>query len=187
MKIGFTGTRHGATILQLDFLGTLLGAPDVKELHHGDCVGADAQAHDAVMHAAKLGLAQIYIHPPVDETHRAFCKDADICVCWHGPGRHQQDPQSRLPLGECWGNGAKCGCKLYVRRTDQVVWLPPKTYFARNRDIVDAADLLIATPFNNFEEDRGGTWYTVNYARKRKKPIVIVWPTGKATIERFTC
>ena len=38
-------------------------------LHHGDCVGADEQAHDM---AVALGL-DIIIHPPADEKFRAFC------------------------------------------------------------------------------------------------------------------
>lgn len=53
-----------------------------------------------------------------------------------------------------------------------------KTHFARNRDIVDETDFLVAAPYHDSEQERGGTWYTVKYAEKRGKPVVIVWPNG---------
>lgn len=51
----------------------------------------------------------------------------------------------------------------------------------RNRDIVDACDVLVACPKGMAEERRSGTWATVRYARKRGKRIVIVWPNGTVT------
>lgn len=62
---------------------------------------------------------------------------------------------------------------------------PPKTHFARNRDIVDNSRLLTVCPRLMEEEDRGGTWYTAGYARKKKKPIWIIWPDGTATQENW--
>ncbi len=53
--------------------------------------------------------------------------------------------------------------------------LPEKTYFERNRDIVDTCDLLIACPKTDFET-KGGTWYTINYALKKKVPVVKICP-----------
>lgn len=49
---------------------------------------------------------------------------------------------------------------------------PSQTHFKRNRDIVDRCDILIATPYNNIQ--RGGTWYTINYAEKLDKPTLIL-------------
>lgn len=66
------------------------------------------------------------------------------------------------------------------------VYYPEKTHFARNRDIVKGCDLLLATPRLMTEEDRGGTWYTINFARKVGKPIIIVWPDGSELRERLT-
>ncbi len=54
----------------------------------------------------------------------------------------------------------------------------PKAYHVRNRDIVNACDLLIATPFEMSRQKKGGTWMTVNYAIEVGKPYVIVWPDG---------
>lgn len=56
-----------------------------------------------------------------------------------------------------------------------------KTHFARNREIVDESDAVIATPFESERQPTGGTWYTVGYAKKKKKRLYIVWPSG--TIE----
>lgn len=61
----------------------------------------------------------------------------------------------------------------------------PLGYFARNRTIVEASDILLSTPWTNEEMPNGGTWYTINYARKRKMPIIIFWPDGRVTKENF--
>jgi hypothetical protein len=58
----------------------------------------------------------------------------------------------------------------------------PKDYIPRNHDIVDATDALLAAP-KGPEELRSGTWATIRYARKLKRPIYIVWPSGKMTAE----
>lgn len=57
----------------------------------------------------------------------------------------------------------------------------PKTYFARNRDIVNESDVLLATPFTA-EETQGGTWYTINYCVKQKKKVYIVLPSGEINV-----
>jgi hypothetical protein len=56
--------------------------------------------------------------------------------------------------------------------------LPPKTHFARNRDIVNASDVMIVCPAEMAIAERGGTAYTHNYAVKRGVPVYIVWPDG---------
>ena len=53
----------------------------------------------------------------------------------------------------------------------------------RNRDIVAAGDILLATPKEFSEIDRSGVWATVRYARKAGIPIVIILPDGKISIE----
>lgn len=68
MKIGFTGTRNGMTPQQRAALESMLCDAE-GEFHHGDCVGADAQAHDI---ATDLGLITIG-HPPVERSLRAYC------------------------------------------------------------------------------------------------------------------
>ena len=78
-RIGFTGTQTGMTKKQrLKLVITLRRfSKGVKatgfEFHHGDCVGADEQAHTI----AKLEGGYIITHPPKDPKKRAFCKGAD--------------------------------------------------------------------------------------------------------------
>jgi hypothetical protein len=77
MIIGFSGTRNGMTDRQkLKFVGKLnLLCP--TEFRHGDCVGADAEAHDLVReHFPKC---KIIIHPPYLERLRAF-KEGDFIL-----------------------------------------------------------------------------------------------------------
>lgn len=52
----------------------------------------------------------------------------------------------------------------------------PINYFARNRNIVDETDKLIVVPLENEHQDRGGTWYTHDYAVRSKKPRIVVYP-----------
>lgn len=56
--------------------------------------------------------------------------------------------------------------------------LPEKSYFARNRDIVNAVDLLIAFPIHE-KRNEGGTWYTINYALKNKVKTGIFYYDGR--------
>lgn len=72
MRTGFTGTRNGATEEQKFAIEYFLQTLQASELHHGDCVGADADAHWI---AKRLGI-KVVIHPPKLEGYRAFCEGA---------------------------------------------------------------------------------------------------------------
>lgn len=56
--------------------------------------------------------------------------------------------------------------------------LPQKEFLERNRDIVHASDEMFAFPKSMDDEKtgRGGTWYTVRYAREHKVPIAVIEP-----------
>ena len=54
--------------------------------------------------------------------------------------------------------------------------LEPKPYLERNQNIVDACDMLIVVPKTEKEELRSGTWATYRYAKKKKKPIIMLHP-----------
>lgn len=140
MKIGFTGTQRGQTGRQLKEFSRFMSNPEICQFHHGDCIGADEEAHGICD-----GLVpRIVIHPPRVKTKRAFCR----CR------------KSALDI------------------------LLQKDYLDRNHDIVDATEMLIATPGEKEEQLRSGTWATVRYARKQNKPILIIFPDGSTKSEK---
>lgn len=55
--------------------------------------------------------------------------------------------------------------------------LSPKQYHARNRDIADACDVLIATP-DGPRRPHSGTWYTIDYALSKGIAVVTCLPDG---------
>lgn len=75
-NVGFTGTRDGLTAAQKATLKHLLDQLQEDQgtiwFRHGDCVGADEQAHGI----ASRSHYQILIHPPEEERFRAFCEGA---------------------------------------------------------------------------------------------------------------
>jgi hypothetical protein len=60
-----------------------------------------------------------------------------------------------------------------------------KPYLSRNKDIVLETELLIATPGEEEEQIRSGTWSTVRYARSLKRMINIVLPDGRVIAENW--
>ena len=66
-RIGFTGTQVGMTRQQKVILRLMIAEYD--ELHHGDCVGADAESH---VTALELRMIRIVIHPPINKTRAAY-------------------------------------------------------------------------------------------------------------------
>lgn len=68
MRVGFTGSREGLTTEQEVAVTNLL-VIRAKEFHHGDCIGADTEAH---VIAYKQGI-KIVIHPPRNPKGRSFC------------------------------------------------------------------------------------------------------------------
>jgi len=50
----------------------------------------------------------------------------------------------------------------------------------RNHKMVDSAGVLLATPKEDHEVLRSGTWATIRYAYKKNKQVVLVWPDGGA-------
>lgn len=137
LEVGFTGSRLGMVEYQKILFQTVMVMIKCKEdfsFHHGDCLGADAQAHTI---AAEVGAMEIHIHPPENPTLRAFC-DRFYPEIVHS---HE-----------------------------------PKPYAERNKDIVRACSILLATPRTMQEVKRSGTWSTVRFARKQKVATLIVPP-----------
>lgn len=71
MILGFTGTQEGMTVLQKAMFVGVLSRLCPVQFHHGDCIGADADAHALVRkHAPKCFIV---IHQPDDDSKRAWC------------------------------------------------------------------------------------------------------------------
>ena len=71
MKTGFTGTQLGMTAAQKRIVETFL-RNSRGEFQHGDCIGADEEAHEIALGFGFL----IILHPPTNRTKRAFCDAA---------------------------------------------------------------------------------------------------------------
>jgi hypothetical protein len=139
-KAGFTGTRWGMTTGQKLAVAKIIIGLSITEVHHGDCVGADADMHGIAL--SRHGL-RIVIHPPVKADLRAFCD----------PG---EGGNTRAPYG----------------------------YLVRDRHIVDETDILIATS-HAFVEEKGGTFYTMNYARLPNVNHIVYWVTPDGGIRQW--
>lgn len=68
--VGFTGTREEPSELQLKWLRDKLIELEARQLHHGDCVGADTAANAI---AGELSIYRV-VHPPINGSMRAFCE-----------------------------------------------------------------------------------------------------------------
>jgi predicted Rossmann fold nucleotide-binding protein DprA/Smf involved in DNA uptake len=54
--------------------------------------------------------------------------------------------------------------------------LLPLDPLVRNKVIVNISDVILATPFEDKEVMRSGTWSTIRYARKVGKTPIIILP-----------
>lgn len=75
--ISFTGTQQGMTQVQERRVGRLLvyrKGEGEQFVHHGDCVGSDAQMH---LLALKFGY-KVHLHPPDNPSKRAFCEEGVV-------------------------------------------------------------------------------------------------------------
>ena len=57
--------------------------------------------------------------------------------------------------------------------------LKPRTYFERNRDIVDRSQMLLVVPYQMEWQAKCGTWYTHDYAKKKDVFLRVFWPERK--------
>jgi hypothetical protein len=70
-----------------------------------------------------------------------------------------------------------CTSERYRAHCDGTVVAEPTNPMARNRAIVQQADVMLATPPTNKELKRSGTWSTIRMAR-RHHGVVVVLPNG---------
>ena len=63
------------------------------------------------------------------------------------------------------------------------IFLEPKPFLERDDDVIKAVEIMLATPHEEYEIMRSGTWATIRHARKKKKPIFIIFPNGEVSIQ----
>ncbi len=84
MKVGFTGTRDGMTLEQKFAFCEVINniSPAMTEFRHGDCIGCDEEAHKVIQKArlSNNEMLTTCIHPPINETYRAWCHGAMVKV-----------------------------------------------------------------------------------------------------------
>jgi hypothetical protein len=112
INIGFTGTRNGFTDMQTKAFRLLFAdllRNEVDTFHHGDCIGADQQAHVIVCEfmRKRANPKKIIIHPPTETKYQAHCWQA---VRMSGVWVDQLEPQPYLIRNE-----------EIVRRTDLLI------------------------------------------------------------------
>lgn len=86
--------------------------------------------------------------------------------------------------GGCWIVAHPCTWENQVSKeslkcSDFV--FTPSLALDRNRSIVMNADSMIAFPAGMAEEQRSGTWHTIRNARRKGKPLLIIWPDGTSS------
>lgn len=151
-RIGFTGTQVGMTTAQRYRVSSLLAFHTPGEVHHGDCVGADAD-FDALCHTVskiQYGDFVIHLHP------------------WNGPDSKRAHCERHTP-----GQGL-------ARHT--TILHHPAPPLDRNRVIVNAVQGMIATPKESLEEIRSGTWATIRYALQTRRWLWVIYPTGAVAV-----
>lgn len=154
MIIGFTGTQSGRNNFQQKEVFNLFDKYKPTTLHHGDCIGSDAETHfDFMRWHVKNDFVERYIviHPPVNSNKRA-----GVMLPYKG-----------TLLFEELNN-----CKFAIKIFHKEVF----PYLERNRHIVEESEIIIATPKEVEHTLRSGTWATIRYAWKLKKKVYVIPP-----------
>lgn len=153
MIIGFSGSQSGMTPFQQEEFMKLLEQFKPTEFHHGDCIGSDLSAHKyfVAYHITNDKVQRkLVIHPPENNYKRAFAV------------RNMKEV-----VKDTLRN---CLYKLVIEERE------PFAYLTRNRHIVEACQLLIATPKEFDHTYRSGTWTTIRHAWKLKRQYIIIPP-----------
>jgi hypothetical protein len=115
----------------------------------------DRTARDEFHHGDCIGA---------DEQARTIAKAREFHLHCH-PGFPEGDPQ-------------RAG-------TENDETYPVRPPLARNKEMVELADIVIAAPYSAAERLRSGTWATVRHARKTSTSLIFVYPDGSTSDEPF--
>lgn len=114
------------------------------------------------------------------EVHHGACVGADATV-------HALALEYKLPTHVWPPTNSKYLALECVKAHPLVIVHYRMPYLIRDREIVRATTGLIALPKHDEQPDRmlwGGTWYTVDFAERMNKPVIICNPKGVVTQRR---
>lgn len=112
--------------------------------------------------------AWIANHGPFEEAHHGDCIGADSA--FHTLTR--ADPKTVLHIHP----SDSVGWRAF---RDGDVYHPEKPPLERNKDIVNASDMVLACPMENVEVMRSGTWATIRNCRKVGRTLLVFYPDGR--------
>lgn len=136
----------------LDEFRRMYDEQQVRHIYVGGALGVDMWAGEAVLRLKKMpGYGDLQLH---------------IALPFNG---HDSK----------WNQNSKERLAFLIRHCDECVTVcqtsSRDSYLARNRYMVDHADMLLAV-YDNEKSLRSGTMHTVNYAQKRNLPIILIHP-----------
>lgn len=131
---------------------------------------------DGMTPAQKKTVHNLLVQLQPDEVHHGLCIGSDtdfhniskrlrLYIVGH-PGRNYKGVFPKMATG----------CLVDELR-------PVLPYLQRNLEIVRETVALIATPFEDVEQRRSGTWSTVRRARERGRTVWIIKPNGNIVID----
>lgn len=145
-------------MIHIGFTGTRHGMTDAQrravDIAIADVIGGDTRLRVVAHHGDCVGA---------DHEFHAIARQYGCAICVHPP----TDTIHAVNTPE---STSVDGSKV-VRRA-------PLPYLERNRAIVAESDVVIATPRESAEQQRGGTWSTIRLARRLKKRLIVVYPDG---------
>jgi len=161
-NIGFSGTQSGMSQGQKANFKYFLNQFNCISFSHGDCTGADYEAHGIVEQYFETLLAhhpdcepKIVVRPAINPMKRAYVL-----------GREHQ-----FLVGGFIKDGI-----IYEQ-------VSPAKYLERNKHIVETTDLLLACPKEQEMTMRSGTWATIRFAwsqvSKTGKRVIVIPPNGR--------
>lgn len=74
LRLGFTGTQAGMSVLQRSTVLSLVRTLRVDVVIHGDCVGADADMHSI----ARECCCRVEVYPSMLVKKRAYCEGDEV-------------------------------------------------------------------------------------------------------------
>lgn len=110
----------------------------------------------------------------ITEVHHGACVGADWAV-------HQAALGVDLKVHVWPPVNLKYAAPECLRSRLEVTIHPNMPYLDRDRQIVSATYGLVALPKQDEQPERllwGGTWYTVDFAERMNKPVIICYPNG---------